>query len=329
MSCPNATAPVDIDQEHVLGKCELKCAYRYQYNGSSCVVTHRGDYLSLSYDASVSPPVVYNAVGYDVKDIRLYTPSLHSYHKLKTDAELIIIHSSSTGANPLLVCIPIRANSLSSSLSSLSSGSASSIMSTIIDSTAKLAPTQGETATLQVPTYNANAFLTTGKPFYSYTATEPFQPCASIVDYIVFDVIDAAIDISSSTLSVLQQVIQKNAYTIAANNNKSTKLFYNEKGANKGLTNGNDDIYIDCQPVGESDESIDIIQDSTTSSSSSNSNKKWYQYLGVQLILATVSFLLLLLGIKFGFSFFQEKTQKGKQMTKIISPLLPDDGFLY
>jgi carbonic anhydrase len=101
MSCPDATAPINISMENITGKCDMKCSYSFQYNNSSCVATNRGDYISISYDKSSSPPIQYNTVGYDVQEIRLYTPSLHSYNDVKTDAEFIIIHNSNTGAIPL------------------------------------------------------------------------------------------------------------------------------------------------------------------------------------------------------------------------------------
>ena len=93
MSCPNATAPIDISMSKITGKCDLKCSYSFNYNNSSCVATNRGDYISILYDKSTAPPVLYNATGYDVQEIRLYAPSLHSYNDSKTDGELIIIHS--------------------------------------------------------------------------------------------------------------------------------------------------------------------------------------------------------------------------------------------
>ena len=103
MSCPNATAPIDISLSKITGKCDYKCSFSFQYNNSSCIATNRGDYLSLSYDKSSSPPVLYNTAGYDVQEVRIYIPSLHSYNDSKTDGELIIVHTSNTGANPLLV----------------------------------------------------------------------------------------------------------------------------------------------------------------------------------------------------------------------------------
>ena len=68
----------------------------------------------LQYIVNYNDNGNYNAIGYDVQEIRLYIPSLHSYNNSKTDGEFIIIHSSNTGSNPLLVCIPIKSNNTTS-----------------------------------------------------------------------------------------------------------------------------------------------------------------------------------------------------------------------
>ena len=113
MSCPNATAPIDIGKDNIAGKCDLKCEFSFHYNNSSCIATNRGDYISLAYDYSSSPPVVYNSASYDVKEVRIYSPSLHSFNGSKADGEFIIIHNTSSGANPLFVCIPIKSSNTS------------------------------------------------------------------------------------------------------------------------------------------------------------------------------------------------------------------------
>ena len=281
MSCPTATAPIDISMSKITGKCDYKCSYSFSYNNSSCIATNRGDYLSLSYDKSSSPPVLYNSSGYDVQEIRLYIPSLHSYNDSKADGELIIIHSSNTGAKPLLVCIPIKSNN-TSSVSGL-------FFKTVVDTVSDSAPSNGESTTVNIPRYNLSAIVPK-KPFFSYSATEPYQPCSSDVEYIVFDLLQAHLDMMPETLTKLQSIIESNPYDIKIGPN----LFYNETGPGKGSA-GND-IYIDCQPVGESDETTDIVTD-TGGSSSSLSFSDWLNSPTVKLVLGSLLFIIILYGI--------------------------------
>jgi carbonic anhydrase len=279
MSCPTATAPIDISLSKITGKCEYKCSFSFQYNNSSCIVTNRGDYLSLSYDKSSSPPVLYNTTGYDVQELRIYTPSLHSYNGTKTDGELIVVHTSNTGANSLLVCIPIKNNN-TSSISAL-------LFKNAIDTTANSAPNDGESTTVNIPTYNLTTLIPK-KPFFSYSATEPYQPCSEKVDYIVYAPLNGALDIMSDTLTKLQSIIRSNPYDIKT----GPSLFFNEKGPGTGADSGQ--IYIDCQPVGSSDEITDIVIDT----GGSFSYEDWLKNPVVILFLGSLLFILILYGIK-------------------------------
>jgi carbonic anhydrase len=290
MSCPNATAPIDISMSKIIGKCDLKCSYSFHYSTSSCVATNRGDYISISYDKSSSPPVSYNATAYDVQEIRLYTPSLHSYNNTKTDGELIIVHTSNMGYNPLLVCIPIKSNNTSSI--------SASFFKTLIDTVASNAPSEGETTTVNVPKFNLD-YLVPKRPFFSYSATEPYQPCSSDVEYIVFSPLEASLDIMPESLTTLQSVIASNPYDIKTGPN----LFFNEKGSRMGGADGGE-IYIDCQPVGSSDETTEIITDIGNSSYPTNISD-WLKNPLFKLILGSFVFIFILYFVKYLLNMFK------------------------
>jgi len=283
MSCSNATAPIDISKDNVIGKCDLKCEFSYHYNDSSCVATNRGEYISLAYDKSSSPPVTYNSSAYDVKEIRIYSPSLHSFNGTKAEGEFIIIHNTYAGANPLLVCIPIK--------SSNTGEPNSKYLSAIIKTVATNAPTTDEQTTVTISNFNLNAFVPK-KPFFSYTGTEPYQPCnEGKNEYIVFAT-DTAIGLSDIILSALKKVITENAYDIKP----SPGLFFNQKGPSSNVSSGQ--IYIDCQPVGESEEEDVIVTDSGSGSSTEMfttenimENKYFQMFLGA-LIFVAIIFLI-------------------------------------
>lgn len=303
MSCPNATAPIDISISKITGKCDYKCSFRFQYNNSSCIATNRGDYLSLSYDKSSSPPVLYNTAGYDVQEVRIYIPSLHSYNATKSDGELIIVHTSNTGANPLLVCIPIKSNN-SSTQSAL-------FFKTVIDTVANSAPADGESTTVNIPKYNLTT-LVPKKPFFSYSATEPYQPCSGKVEYIVYAPLNSSLDIMSDTLTKLQSIIKSNPYDIKT----GPSLFFNEKGPSS-IGSGEGDIYIDCQPVGSSEETVEIVTDfGETISFQDLLNNSF-----VKLILCSLIFIVILYGVKYLLNMFNPSKSKGgavETVTNII-----------
>ena len=295
MSCSTATAPIDISMSKITGKCDLKCSYSFNYNNSSCLATNRGNYISISYDKSSSPPVLYNALQFDVKEIRLYIPSLHSYNDSKKDGELIIIHTSNTGSIPLLVCIPIQSNNVSST--------SALFLNKIIDTVASNAPSEDEATNVNIPNFNLN-LLVPKKPFFSYAATEPYQPCSEKVDYIVFGL---SLDIMPVSLKKLQSIIQSNPYDIKTGPN----LFYNEKGSTKRGA-GSGDIYIDCQPVGSSDDSTQIITN-MDNNMDDNSIKlgDWLNNPLVKLLLGSLLFITILFVIKYLLNMLKPATKGG------------------
>jgi len=300
MSCSTATAPINISSSKITGNCDMKCAYSFFYNNSACIVTNKGGYLSIGYDKSSAPPVVYNAAAYDVSEIRIYTPSLHSYSGSKTNGEMIIIHKSNTGANDLLVCIPIKSNNTTS-------GSAL-FMQTLINTVANNAPSEGGQTSVNIPRFTLNT-LVPHKPFYSYTATLPYQPCNSKVEYVVFDPANAYLDIMEDSLDKLYKVISQNPYDIKT----GPSLFYNQNGPGSGGAAGNE-IYIDCQPVGASEESSQIVTDGSGYSAGTE------DLLGntyVKIVLASMLFVGLLYGVKSLLGFFKPVKGGGLPATNL------------
>jgi hypothetical protein len=120
------------------------------------------------------------------------------------------------------------------------------------------APSDGESTSVNFDNYNLNN-LVPRKPFFSYTATEPYQPCSTTVDYIVFGPALSSLDINPDTLQTMKKIIKANDYDIKT----GPTLFYNGKGPGKGGAGG-DDIYIDCQPVGTSGEPEMVATDNGT-----------------------------------------------------------------
>lgn len=243
MSCPNATAPVNITNNKSQ-TCDLKCSYSYSYPLSVLNITNRGEYLSLRTEKSPIPPVIFNSNSYEVNEIRLYRPSLHSYGGTKADAELIINHNNTSGAGDLLVCVPIsQGNSSNESASSLE---------TIISEVSKTANSVGKQTTVSMPTFSLDKLIPSGKPFYSYNGTLPYPPCHGSYNYVVFSKEDSTIFMTSNTYNTFSKMISEQAYETAKTNKNG--IFYNKKGATPGTGKKGDDIYIECLPTGSSGE---------------------------------------------------------------------------
>jgi carbonic anhydrase len=256
MTCPNATAPVNIENNTAL-ICDLKCEYSFQYPNSSLNVSNRGDYLSLKTDASNTPPVTYNANKYDITEIRLYQPSLHTYRGQGAAAELIILHNGVISQGNLLVCVPIVLGSASTS-----NPESSTLLDLIISEVANTANSAGSSTSVNIPSFSVNKFVPV-TPYFSYTGTLPFSPCNGEYDYVVFSQDNGAfLSITGGAYSSLQQVISANSYSRQPN---PGGVFYNKNGPNSGAAGGggNGDIYMECLPTGSEGESLVPLAKST------------------------------------------------------------------
>lgn len=258
MSCPNSKAPIDIPN-FSKNICVEKCNLVYKYGDSSTTIANKGDHLSLGYDAS-NTNIYYNTIKMEVQDIRIYTPSLHSYNGKRAEAELIIIHSG-FGKN-LLLCIPIKS----------SGPDTLSILDTIIDNASSKITNKGDAAALNSFTWNLNNIVPHQKQVYTYTSTLPYVPCSGTYDYLVWNINDYFIPVSTKFISILKgkhKIISSHKYTIQ----NGPTVFINKKGAtNSSYASDNDDIYIECQPTGEENTlEYSTIQPTSSTSTSSSS----------------------------------------------------------
>tara|TARA_B100000963_G_scaffold360066_1_gene389597 strand:- start:3117 stop:4034 length:918 start_codon:yes stop_codon:yes gene_type:complete len=260
MTCVLSKAPINIPKESN-DLCVEKCSLKFDYGKSSFSIKNSGDYLSLGYDASTTN-VKYNANKMEVHEIRIYTPSLHTYDGVRAEAEMIIVHSG-FGKN-LLVCIPMK--------SSDGTGSGASTFSQMLTEASARIPNSGDTTTINALTWSLNDFVPNKKPLWSYTSNLPYTPCTGVYDYVVFSLEDYYIPVSPKIVELLQGknnrkgLITKQQYQIKS----GPRIFYNKNGAtNSNFSGDDDDIYIECQPTGDQGEAL--FKQSTSESSDKKS----------------------------------------------------------
>lgn len=237
-----STQSINISKQNISGKCDLKCAYNFNYPESNTTAKNQGVFISLTYDNSTTPPVTYNVQKYTVTKIIIASPSLHLFNGATVDAEIIIEHTPVKGGPLFKVAIPIKSSSDSSD--------ASNLLTEIIDSTATNAPSQGESTNLSISGFTLNSIVPS-KPYYSYTDDTKD-------DWIVFGILEA-IPLNSSTLSTLQQIIKPFPIPMIGGG-----LFVNTSGPNS--TKISDGIYISCKPTGSSTEETEVEYSKNTTS---------------------------------------------------------------
>lgn len=313
-ACVSSTTPLNISILSKAGTCDTKCDYNFKYNSSYCSVSNKGTYISVAYDAGNAPQVTYNTRGYNVKEFRIYSPSAHTYGQRKQQvAEIVIIHTPVNGGNNLIVSVPARSDEYSST----SKGSV--LINNIILGVAKNAPSAGETATLSlIKPFTLNDVVPK-KSYFSYTGQDAFYNCSQTVDYIAFTPENSNISITSDTLKQMNKFITKSQIVAKAPSN-TVPLFLNEKGPNSSKID--DEIYIDCQPVGNSSETEKVVTSTGYAPSPINADdifkSPWFQ-----IIASALGFLLILIVLS---KIFSSKTvsntgifSAAKPSSKIIS----------
>ena len=257
MTCNQANSPIDINFNNS-GTCDLKCDYKFDYSNTSVIAQNNGDYLLLKYENNNVPPVLYNGDAYTIGEIRIYSPSLHTYNGNQSDAEILISHSS--GTRNLIVSVPLRISSVKSK--------SSKFFDLLVDNVAKLANKPSQTVMINNTLLNLNDFIPQ-KKYYSYTGTLPYLPCNGTYDFVVFSVNDDAFSaISNSALQNFRNVISVSSITT-----KSNKFFASTKPARMGTgPDEGDDIYIECNPTGELGQTL--VDENTANTS--NINKRNY-----------------------------------------------------
>jgi carbonic anhydrase len=211
--CKDATAPINItlsDDDKNNKKCDQKCNYICNYKITSSVMTNKEDSIKLTYDNLNSPPVTYNGVKYNVQEMRIFSPSIHTWDESTVSAELIILHSPVEGqtANNLSVSIPIKSSTTTvpSSLGSIISQ---------MNQTGQQSGSRTHLASLDLKDY-----VPFNAPFFSYNGSLIFDKCRGDEnEYVVLDPENSGYKtISEADLTALQKLIQASTITVKANN---------------------------------------------------------------------------------------------------------------
>ena len=164
--------------------------------------------------------------------------------------------------------------------------------------------------------YNVKEFRIYSPSAHTY-GQDTFYNCSQTVDYIVFTPENSNISIISDTLKQMNKFITKSQIVAKAPSN-TVPLFINEKGPNSSKID--DEIYIDCQPVGNSSETEKVVTSTGYAPSPINADdifkSPWFQ-----IIASALGFLLILIVLS---KIFSSKTVSNtgiimKPSSKMIS----------
>jgi hypothetical protein len=246
---------MNISKSEIAGECKLKCAFNFNYSSSTCKINNQlvtgncDGSLGIQYDNAKAPPVTYNGNKYNIATIMLTRCS--AWVQIRNQCPLGFLavgHAPVLEGKRLVVLVPIVIGTPTQG---------GSLLSKIITETLKVTPTGGS-ATLNIPEFTLNTLIPS-KPFFTFSTKEEF---------IVYDT-DYAIPIPEEVMNNFYNITYKEKKTEAQLSKiyktamktppffPKSPLFYNSWGANsiksQAPSSGKDDIYIECNPVNQSD----------------------------------------------------------------------------
>jgi carbonic anhydrase len=259
-------AIINIAPENVSGNCDQKCSYEIdKYTITNVLCQNMSDHISVNFGPETKSFCTFNQQEYKLLFMHIAQPSAMYYKGSAASADVGILHQGVNFEGMLMVIIPI------SVISTTSMTKSQEIVERLIKSTASYAPQMNETTSQGLVPFSI-AELLPKKPYY-YFSPDP----SGKVHVITFGLNDS-IHISQDVFSTLQTLLKPS--TRQMKSPTTIQIFMNPKGLEKASTTttstttattatqgtpgqsiglGND-IYIDCQPTGHSEETIDITK---------------------------------------------------------------------
>lgn len=282
MSTCNATAPIDIPTNASTKPITAKFNCVYDINmcsGASVTISSDATYASIICSGS-SSSISFSGYTYMPTEIRIYSPSLHTYSGSPANAEMLIVHASSDSNSGLIVSIPITMTS-SPGTGNLDLTAVVQAINTISASTMAInasAPINNN--------IDANSFIP-AKPYYVYYGTLPYDSCSGNYYYAVF----------TDPISVqgpLSNLVTSNIATVPQS--MKTNLQKSKTGPVTGLSSGSVEEYVLYQvvnPDGDDDEGP------ASSTSDSNADVK-AQSIGINIAIGLL-LICVIMGIAYLF----------------------------
>lgn len=244
-SCPHATSPAKINTKTSI-KCEGKCQFTYNLEGVEAnTASNPGTYLNFELTSS-NASASFQGAKYEPKFLQLYAPSLHEYDSDRADAESILVLQGRRGT--LYICTPLkgeRGGPVDELIKTATSGS--TLESRITNG-------DGNVITMPITKLDANALCIDSK-FFTYRGTGLGTKGTNCEDarYIVYAP-PSKVSLSKESLELLKDAVKDSRCEHPIVNNPLVVV--NLDGPGGSIAGG--DIYIKCEPTGNSVETKDV-----------------------------------------------------------------------
>ena len=262
LGCGSITAPINLTNNSKI--CEGSCKFQALYENEKIIAQNNNTYISVTYEsAATAPKAKFNDEEYKVKEIRIFKKSVHKYFNNYAPGEILIIHQNTSKPNQLFIV------SMSINISNLSTPGTTQLTA-LINATSDQAPRSSLSANnssgseeISPPFepqiyFDLMKFIVPGG-FYYYQGTFYFQnslgSCNTPSNIIVYSPDQGSVNITESNCGILNALLDnpvEDNYPLY----ESAQLYINDKRA----SGKEEDIYIDCQPVDKSSDTVYVPQ---------------------------------------------------------------------
>jgi hypothetical protein len=261
-NCGSITAPINLTNDSKI--CEGSCKFQALYENEKMLAQNNNTYISVNYQTAANvPKAKFNDEEYKVKEIRIFKQSVHKYFNQYAPGEILIIHQNTSKPNQLFIL------SISINISNLSTPGTTQLTA-LINATSDQAPRSSLSANNSSgseevsPPFDPQIYFDLMKfiipgGYYYYQGTFSFQnslgSCNTPSHIIVYSPDQGSVNITQANWTILNALIDN---PISANYPlfESAQLYMNDKGA----SGQEEDIYIDCQPVDKSTDTVYVPQ---------------------------------------------------------------------
>jgi carbonic anhydrase len=177
-------SPINIDTENIQ-HCQSLCDFKTLYKPSTCFVNYKNNLVRLKIKPGSY--IEYQNILYELKEITIHTPTLHSFDNFKYDLEICLIHSISSdnettttadSPNGIILCRLFEAGP--------HYGPAETFINQVINEIPKEDIDYDKEIEVS-ETWGPNMLVPENKSFYMYDGSLPFPPCDTNYKVIVYE----------------------------------------------------------------------------------------------------------------------------------------------
>ena len=177
-------SPVNIDTE-TTQYCNSLCNFKTIYKSSKCYVNYNNNLIRIKY--SSGSYLEYQNILYELKEITIHVPTLHSIDNSKYDLEICMIHNLSSDnkttttsdtPNGIILCRLFEAGP--------HYGSTEQFINQVINELPKESINYDKEIEVS-KNWSANLLIPDNKSFYMYDGSLPFPPCDVNYKIIVYN----------------------------------------------------------------------------------------------------------------------------------------------